>query len=207
VARDALALPLGQYDPVAHACWEPGASARLRSASCRPKVARLCKLLAPGQPEEGGGPCLHKSQLRAVSPLVPASAGQPTPYLHLARAFDLMHGTKKRLRISGGLPAPPALPPLAGCPPALQLSRWCCQVAHTHTHARTPPPASDVLVNCFRSVLALSPDDLVPAAYLATGRVAPDYEGVELQASLAGRGQLPGLQQGVGRSRCHAAVA
>lgn len=39
---------------------------------------------------------------------------------------------------------------------------------------------ADVLVNAFRSVLALAPGDLVAFAYLATGRVAPDYEGVEL---------------------------
>lgn len=30
-----------------------------------------------------------------------AAAGQPTPYLHLARAFEAMETTKKRLRISG----------------------------------------------------------------------------------------------------------
>ena len=39
---------------------------------------------------------------------------------------------------------------------------------------------ADVMVNTFRSVLALSPADLVAAAYLATGKVAPDYEGMEL---------------------------
>jgi hypothetical protein len=37
-----------------------------------------------------------------------------------------------------------------------------------------------VLVNAFRSVLALGPQDLVAVAYLATGKVAPDYEGIEL---------------------------
>lgn len=39
-----------------------------------------------------------------------------------------------------------------------------------------PPPASQVM--------ALSPDDLVATAYLATGKVAPDYEGLELSVSL-----------------------
>lgn len=44
-------------------------------------------------------------------------------------------------------------------------------------------PLADVLVNCFRSVLALRPaEELVQTAYLATGRIAPDYEdGTELR--------------------------
>ncbi|RMZ54155.1 hypothetical protein APUTEX25_005311, partial [Auxenochlorella protothecoides] len=74
------------------------------------------------------------------------SAGEPTPYLHLARAFEAAEATTKRLRVG------------------------------------------DILTNMFRSVrvrpsgvvMALSPDDLVATAYLATGKVAPDYEGLEL---------------------------
>ncbi|GAB4816048.1 hypothetical protein N2152v2_003094 [Parachlorella kessleri] len=78
--------------------------------------------------------------LEAYDPVghAPWLPGEPAPYLHLARAFEAMDATTKRLRIS------------------------------------------DVLVNTFRSVLALSAADLVPAAYLATGKVAPDYEGMEL---------------------------
>jgi DNA ligase-1 len=39
----------------------------------------------------------------------------------------------------------------------------------------------DVLVNCFRSVLALRPTgEVVQATYLAVGRIAPNYEGAEL---------------------------
>lgn len=39
---------------------------------------------------------------------------------------------------------------------------------------------SDVLVNTFRTVLALCPEDLVYTAYLLMGKIAPDYEGIEL---------------------------
>lgn len=43
---------------------------------------------------------------------------------------------------------------------------------------------TDVLVNCFRSVLALGPtSEVVQAAYLAVGKIAPDYEGAELNVS------------------------
>ena len=37
-----------------------------------------------------------------------------------------------------------------------------------------------ILSNFFWSILKLSPEDLMPAIYLVTNRLAPDYEGVEL---------------------------
>lgn len=55
-----------------------------------------------------------------------------------------------------------------------------------------------MLTNAFRSVLALAPGDLVAAAYLFTGRVAPDYEGLELNVSLTARfAEQPSLGQGL----------
>ena len=65
-------------------------------------------------------------------------ANQPTPYLALARAFEAMESTTKRLKIA------------------------------------------DVLVNMFRSVLALSPEDLTAISYLSVGKIASEYEGIEL---------------------------
>lgn len=38
----------------------------------------------------------------------------------------------------------------------------------------------EVLRNFFRSVMALSPDDMVLAVYLCLNKLAPDYQGVEL---------------------------
>lgn len=35
---------------------------------------------------------------------------------------------------------------------------------------------ADVLANMFRGVLALSPSDILPAAYLTLGKLGPDYE-------------------------------
>eukprot|EP00667_Euglena_gracilis_P002626 EG_transcript_2632 len=37
-----------------------------------------------------------------------------------------------------------------------------------------------LLCNCFRSILALTPDDLLPAIYLSTNAIAPAHEGLEL---------------------------
>jgi DNA ligase-1 len=37
-----------------------------------------------------------------------------------------------------------------------------------------------IVTNFFRSILALTPKDLVPALYLLTNKVAPDYENIEL---------------------------
>ncbi|KAL6766970.1 LIG6 [Auxenochlorella protothecoides x Auxenochlorella symbiontica] len=89
------------------------------------------------------------------------SAGEPTPYLHLARAFEAAEATTKRLRVG------------------------------------------DILTNMFRSVLALSPDDLVATAYLATGKVAPDYEGLELSVGGGTVGAAIREAMGVSRQRLH----
>lgn len=35
-------------------------------------------------------------------------------------------------------------------------------------------------VNCFRAILSTTPEDLLPAVYLCTNRVAPAHMGVEL---------------------------
>lgn len=106
--RDAVALPLAQYDPVGHACWR---------------------------------------------------AGEPMPYLHIARAFEAAESTTKRLRIG------------------------------------------DVFCNMFRSVLALSPDELVQVAYLTTGKIAPDYKGQELNVGGATVAAAVTEATGVGRAR------
>lgn len=127
---------------------------------------------------------LHRNPLQGVNPVCCwgclAPAGQPTPYLHLARAFEAMETTKKRLRISGAaLPMQP-------------YSWWSSALATVHVCTMLTQPMhacfyyADVLVNCFRSVLALRPTaEVVQAAYLAVGKIAPDYEGAELNVSLA----------------------
>ncbi|CAI6007101.1 unnamed protein product [Closterium sp. NIES-65] len=40
--------------------------------------------------------------------------------------------------------------------------------------------SSDILTNTFRSLLALSPNDLLPAVYLCTNRIAPDFVNADL---------------------------
>lgn len=47
-----------------------------------------------------------------------------------------------------------------------------------------PPPLVLILVpvkiNCFRAILSTTPQDLLPAIYLCTNKVAPAHHGVEL---------------------------
>jgi len=38
----------------------------------------------------------------------------------------------------------------------------------------------EILSNYFRSVIVLSPNDLLPSVYLCLNKVAPDYAGLEL---------------------------
>ncbi|KAF6137284.1 hypothetical protein GIB67_036321 [Kingdonia uniflora] len=66
------------------------------------------------------------------------SAGQSAPYLHLARAFDLLEGERGKIKATG------------------------------------------ILCNMFRSVLTLSPEDVLPAVYLCTNNIAADHENMEL---------------------------
>ncbi|KAK9865080.1 hypothetical protein WJX84_011403 [Apatococcus fuscideae] len=70
--------------------------------------------------------------------MAPWKLGEKVPYLHIARAFQAIDGTTKRLRIG------------------------------------------DTLANMFRSILALSPEDMLPAVYLTCGKIAPEYENLEL---------------------------
>ncbi|KAF5180932.1 Dna ligase [Thalictrum thalictroides] len=65
-------------------------------------------------------------------------SGQPAPYLHLARTFDLVEGERGKLKATG------------------------------------------ILCNMFRSLLALSPQDVLPAVYLCTNKIAPDHANMEL---------------------------
>ncbi|KAF3779843.1 DNA cross-link repair protein [Nymphaea thermarum] len=66
------------------------------------------------------------------------SIGEPAPYLHLARTFELVEHERSRLK------------------------------------------TTSMLCNMFRSLLALSPEDVVPSVYLCTNRIAPDYQNVEM---------------------------
>ncbi|XP_020536811.1 DNA ligase 6 isoform X2 [Jatropha curcas] len=65
-------------------------------------------------------------------------AGEPAPYIHLARTFDLAEAEKGKIK------------------------------------------ATSMLCNMFRSLLALSPEDVLPAVYLCTNKIAADHENIEL---------------------------
>ncbi|KAK3285179.1 hypothetical protein CYMTET_7194 [Cymbomonas tetramitiformis] len=60
--------------------------------------------------------------------------------------------------------------------PYLHLARALASLEGTTKRLRI----GDILTNTFRSLLALSPQDLTPAVYLTINKLAPDYEGVDL---------------------------
>ncbi|XP_073007258.1 DNA ligase 6 isoform X2 [Typha latifolia] len=84
-------------------------------------------------------------------------SGQPAPYLHLARTFDLVEQEKGKIKTTA------------------------------------------MLCNMFRSLLALSPDDLLPAVYLCTNRLADDHENMEL--NIGGGLIVTALEEALGTSR------
>uniref|UniRef100_A0A0E0N0W8 DNA ligase (ATP) n=1 Tax=Oryza rufipogon TaxID=4529 RepID=A0A0E0N0W8_ORYRU len=73
------------------------------------------------------------------------TAGQPAPYLHLARTFDLVEREKGKIKTTA------------------------------------------MLCNMFRSLLALSPDDVLPAVYLCTNKISPDHENIVMLPKNAAR--------------------
>ncbi|XP_028557131.1 DNA ligase 6 isoform X2 [Dendrobium catenatum] len=84
-------------------------------------------------------------------------AGEPAPYLHLARTFELAEQEKGKIKTS---------------------AMFC---------------------NMFRSLLALSPGDVLPAVYLCTNRVAADHENMvrNLRIGAMMKTILPALAQAV----------
>lgn len=83
--------------------------------------------------------------------------GQPAPYLHLARTFDLVEGEKGKIK------------------------------------------AASMLCNMFRSLLALSPEDVIPAVYLCTNKIAADHENMEL--NIGGSIVTSAMEEACGTSR------
>ncbi|KAG5535352.1 hypothetical protein RHGRI_023200 [Rhododendron griersonianum] len=59
--------------------------------------------------------------------------------------------------------------------------------------------ATSMLCNMFRSLLALSPDDVLPAVYLCTNKIAPDHENKEL--NIGGSIVVAALEEACGTKR------
>ncbi|XP_038720106.1 DNA ligase 6 isoform X2 [Tripterygium wilfordii] len=83
--------------------------------------------------------------------------GQPAPYIHLARTFDLVEGEKGKIK------------------------------------------ATSMLCNMFRSLLVLSPEDVLPAVYLCTNKIAADHENMEL--NIGGALVTSALEEACGTKR------
>jgi len=56
-----------------------------------------------------------------------------------------------------------------------------------------------IFCNMFRSLLALSPDDVLPAVYLCTNKISPDHENMEL--NIGGSLVVTALEESLGTSR------
>ena len=55
---------------------------------------------------------------------------------------------------------------------------YCCKSSLFTEHVQKSTLRFQV--NCFRTIIATSPDDLLPTVYLCTNQVAPSHEGIEL---------------------------
>ncbi|KAJ8567441.1 hypothetical protein K7X08_019649 [Anisodus acutangulus] len=59
--------------------------------------------------------------------------------------------------------------------------------------------ATSMLCNMFRSLLALSPEDVLPAVYLCTNKIAPDHENMEL--NIGGNTVVAALEEACGTKK------
>ncbi|GAV87473.1 DNA_ligase_A_M domain-containing protein/DNA_ligase_A_N domain-containing protein/DNA_ligase_A_C domain-containing protein/DRMBL domain-containing protein/Lactamase_B_2 domain-containing protein [Cephalotus follicularis] len=85
------------------------------------------------------------------------TVGQPAPYIHLARTFELVEAEKGKIKVTS------------------------------------------MLCNMFRSLLALSPEDVLPAVYLCTNKLAADHENMEL--NIGGSLVASAIEEACGTSR------
>uniref|UniRef100_A0A0E0FRC8 DNA ligase n=1 Tax=Oryza nivara TaxID=4536 RepID=A0A0E0FRC8_ORYNI len=135
---------------------KPSSTGLLRNSSeATPKMPNLCVQSYVAQADSV---CISLP-IEKYLPIEHAcwTAGQPAPYLHLARTFDLVEREKGKIKTTA------------------------------------------MLCNMFRSLLALSPDDVLPAVYLCTNKISPDHENIEL--NIGGSLVVSALEEALGSSR------
>ncbi|XP_077243975.1 DNA ligase 6-like isoform X2 [Tasmannia lanceolata] len=123
------------------------------------KTANIPNIFVKGLPTGDANSMFVSLPLEKYSPVEHAcwSAGQPAPYLHLARTFDLLEQERGKIKATG------------------------------------------MLCNMFRSLLALSPQDVLPAVYLCTNKIAADHENMEL--NIGGSLVSAALEEACGTNR------
>ena len=123
----------------------------------------------------GAGTAEATAATPPVSP--PPAASAPSPAASPVGSLVAAPGASDLSQVS--LPVAEYDPAACACwaagepAPYLHVAATCEAVVGTRSRLLI----GVALTNCFRSLIALSPDDVLPALYLITGRVAPDYEG------------------------------
>ncbi|KAK3012435.1 hypothetical protein RJ639_010358, partial [Escallonia herrerae] len=122
-------------------------------------VSHMADLSVPGPSSGNVTANLVSLPLEQYSPIEHAcwKEGEPAPYVHLARTFNLLEDEKGKIK------------------------------------------AASMLCNMFRSLLTLSPEDVLPAVYLCTNKIGPDHENMEL--NIGGSIVAAALEEACGTSR------
>ncbi|KAG0489420.1 hypothetical protein HPP92_008231 [Vanilla planifolia] len=142
------------------------ASGYVNALSCsrHPRIFRAKNPDAPGMSNFGAS-TVDSSVVKVLLPIekyLPIEhacwkAGEPAPYLHLARTFEIAEQEKGKIKTA---------------------AMFC---------------------NMFRSLLALSPADVLPAVYLCTNRIAADHENMEL--NIGGALVIAALEEACGTNK------
>lgn len=105
----------------------------------------------------------------------------PSPFFSAAgaassKATASMSGSPVDLPCARYQPSSDACWPQGQPAPYLHLA-WAFELLCSTTRRLTK---ADVLVNMFRSLMTLSPDDVLPAVYLSSNKLASSFEGVDI---------------------------
>eukprot|EP00611_Tribonema_gayanum_P010884 TRINITY_DN209_c1_g1_i2.p1 TRINITY_DN209_c1_g1~~TRINITY_DN209_c1_g1_i2.p1 ORF type:complete len:395 (-),score=110.70 TRINITY_DN209_c1_g1_i2:222-1406(-) len=110
----------------------------------------------------------------AVAPAEPAAASPPSA----VAATAVSGGRESRLDVPWAQyhPVNDACWTAGEPPPFMHLAAAFESLAATTKRLKK----ADILANCFRSLLALTPEDLLPAVFLSCNKVAENMEGVDM---------------------------
>ena len=197
-AKTPLAASAGQKRPRA-----PASGAKQGVQTAQPSIASFFKKPrgADGPERAGAAAPVPQQQEHAVipasTPPSPLSQPQRSPVaLQSSQPAADAQSVRVMLPVAEYDPVKHACWSSGQAVPYMHIAATCEYIVST----RSRLSIAATLTNCFRSLMALSPDDVLPALYLIVGRLAPEYEsGAELK--VGGSSVSAALIEATGASR------
>jgi len=153
-----------------------------------PRAAAAAAATVPASPP----PASPAAEAAEAAP----SPAAPSPFAAGLAPSAAPAGSRVTLPVDSYDPAADACWPAGTLAPYMHVAAACEAVVST----RSRLAIAAILTNTFRSLIALSPEDVLPALYLITGRVAPEWEDGKA-LSLGGSAVAAALAEATGASK------